>query len=223
MRLWSDSFKDGEAIPARYALGKPHPDTHVQLSDNVSPHLAWADAPAGTRSFALVCVDVDVPTKPDDVNKEGVTVPADLPRADFYHWALVDLAGDRTSVAEGEFSEGVTAKGKDGPAGPGGTRQGLNNYTQWFEGDAGMAGDYFGYDGPGPPWNDELVHHYHFTLYALDVEGCAVEERFTGPDVLKAVEGHVLGQASIVGTYAIYPNARVKGLGASLTPGAGRP
>ena len=74
-----------------------------------------------------------------------------------------------------------------------------------------MAGDYFGFDGPGPPWNDELVHHYHFTVYALDLETCPAVGRFTGPDVLKAIEGHVLDQASIVGTYAIYPNARVRG------------
>ena len=208
MRLWSDSLKDGEAIPARYALGKPHPETHVELSDNVSPHLAWAEAPAGTKSFALLCVDVDVPTKPDDVNQEGKTVPLDLPRTDFYHWVLVDLAPDRTSVGEGEFSEKVTAKGKDGPEAPGGTRQGLNNYTQWFAGDPDMGGSYFGYDGPGPPWNDERLHHYRFTLYALDVERCPVEGAYDGPAVLKAIEGHVLAQASIVGSYAIYPRAR---------------
>ena len=135
-------------------------------------------------------------------------MPADLPRTDFYHWILVDLPADRPSVQEGEFFAGVTPRGKDGPEGPRGTRQGLNNYTQWFEGDDAMAGDYFGYDGPGPPWNDELRHHYRFTVYALDVAKCPVEGRFTGPDLLKAMEGHVLDQASIVGTYAIYPNAR---------------
>jgi hypothetical protein len=210
MRLWSDSFKDGGAIPPRYAFGKPHPDTHVQLSDNVNPHLAWADVPTGTRSFAVICHDVDVPTKPDDVNKEGRTVPLDLPRTDFYHWVLVDLPSGRTSVDEGEFAAGVTAKGKEGPQGPQGTRQGLNNYTQWFEGDPDMGGDYYGYDGPGPPWNDELVHHYHFTVYALDLERCPVEGAFTGPDVLKAIEGHVLGKAAIVGTYAIYAEARAR-------------
>ena len=211
MRLSSDSLKDGEPIPARFAFGKPHPDTHVELSDNVSPHLAWTDAPAGTRSFALLCVDVDVPTKPDHVNKEGVTVPADLPRADFYHWVLVDLPAGRSSMAEGEFATGVTPKGKSGPEGPEGTRQGLNNYTQWFEGDADMAGQYFGYDGPCPPWNDEIVHHYHFKLYALDVERCPVGGAFTGPEVLTAIEGHVLAEASMVGSYAIYPDARQRG------------
>ena len=210
MRLSSDSFKDGEAIPARYAFGKPHPETHVQLSDNVNPHLAWTDVPAGTKSFVVMCWDVDVPTKPDNVNKEGVTVPADLPRTDFYHWVLVDLAAGCASISEKEFSDGVTPKGKDGPDGPQGTRQGLNNYTQWFEGDADMGGEYFGYDGPGPPWNDELVHHYHFTVHALDVARCPVEGQFTGPDVLKAIDGHSLAHASIVGTYAIYPHAKTR-------------
>ena len=32
-----------------------------------------------------------------------------------------------------------------------------------------MRGDYHGYDGPCPPWNDGILHHYVFTLYALDV------------------------------------------------------
>jgi hypothetical protein len=73
-----------------------------------------------------------------------------------------------------------------------------------------MAGEYFGYDGPCPPWNDEIVHRYHFTVYALDLDRCPVEGTFTGPDVLKAVEGHVLGEGSMVGTYAIYPKARAR-------------
>lgn len=205
MKLTTTSFEPGAAIPSRYALGKPHPTDHVQLADNVSPQLAWSDLPAGTRSLALICCDPDVPTKPDDVNKEGRTVPADLPRCDFYHFVLVDLAPDAGPIEEGAFSGGVTAHGKPGPAGPLGTRCGLNNYTQWFEGDADMGGEYFGYDGPCPPWNDSLVHHYHFTLYALDVERCPVEGSFDGPAVLAAIEGHVLGSASLLGTYTFKP------------------
>jgi Raf kinase inhibitor-like YbhB/YbcL family protein len=207
MKLWSDSFENAGAMPPRLAFGKPHPTDHVELSDNRSPHLAWSDLPAGTRSLALVCHDPDAPTVPDDVNREGVTVPRDLPRADFYHWALVDLPPDASPLAEGEFSEGVTPGGKNAADGPRGTRQGANGYTQWFAGDADMAGTYLGYDGPCPPWNDERVHHYHFTLYALDMERCDVTGEFTADDVLAAISGHVLGKASIVGTYAIYADA----------------
>lgn len=209
MELTSNSFVDGAEIPVHCGFGKYNPDTHVELSDNKNPHLAWTDAPAGTKSFAVVCHDSDVPTRPDDVNKEGHTVPADLPRADFFHWVLVDLPASKAELAEGAFSNGVTARGKSGPEAPGGTRQGLNNYTQWFEGDADMSGKYFGYDGPCPPWNDERVHHYHFTVYALDVEKCPVEGDFTGDDVRKAVEGHTLASASLTGTYHIYPDAKV--------------
>ena len=50
---------------------------------------------------------------------------------------------------------GVTPRGKSGPDSAGGTRSGLNGYTEWFAGDADMGGQYFGYDGPCPPWNDE--------------------------------------------------------------------
>jgi hypothetical protein len=208
MKISSESFEDGGAMPARLAFGKPHTTQHVELSDNRSPHLAWEDLPAGTRSLALICSDPDAPTIPDDVNREGVTVPRELRRADFHHWALVDLAPDGPPLAEGEFSEGVTAGGKDAASGPRDTRQGANGYTQWFAGDEAMAGTYFGYDGPCPPWNDERVHRYRFTLYALDVDRCPVEREFTAQDVLAAIEGHVLGEASITGTYAIYPGAK---------------
>ena len=43
-----------------------------------------------------------------------------------------------------------------------------------------MSGDYFGYDGPCPPWNDALVHRYVFTLYALDVATLGLQGPFTG-------------------------------------------
>ncbi|WP_428264377.1 YbhB/YbcL family Raf kinase inhibitor-like protein [Haliangium sp.] len=208
MKLWSDSFRDGEPIPARYALGKHDPDNHFAFSDNVSPHLAWSELPDGTKSLALICCDADAPSKPDQVNKEGVTVPADLPRADFYHWLLVDLDPGLGALAEGAFSTAMTAKGKPGDEAPLGTRQGINDYTGWFQGNPDMEGQYFGYDGPAPPWNDERVHRYHFTLYALDTERVAVDGAFTGADLLAAIDGHVLGQARVTGTYHIYPEAR---------------
>ena len=205
MKLWSDSFSDQARIPEALAFGKIDAETHVTFSQNRSPHLAWSDLPEGTRSLALVCHDPDVPSVGDDVNQEGRTVPASLPRVDFYHWTLVDLDPTVDSLPEGAFSEAVTAGGKSGPDAPLGTRQGVNNFTDWFAGAEGMAGDYYGYDGPGPPWNDELLHHYVFTLYALDTARCEVDGRFGGPEVLAAIEGHVLGSAAITGTYTLNP------------------
>ncbi len=207
MRFWTDSFEDGAHIPTRLAMGKHDPDTHATFAANRSPHLAWENLPAGTRSLALLCVDDQVPTVGDDVNQEGKTVPADLPRCDFYHWVLVDLDPAKGPIPEGAFSEGVSNGGKQGPAGPLGTRQGTNNFTQWFGDDATMGGHYFGYDGPFPPWNDALVHHYLFTLYALDVDSLGVDGTFDGGAVQAAIEGHVLDTASFHGYYAINPDA----------------
>lgn len=209
MKVWSNSFDDNSPIPTRCAFCKQDAASHVAMSDNRNPHLAWSGLPAGTRSVAIVVHDPDVPSAGDDVNQEGRTVPASLPRVDFYHWVAIDLAADLGGaggeIAEGAFCDGVTARGKDGPAGPEGTRHGINNYTDWFAGDADMEGDYYGYDGPCPPWNDEILHHYVFTVYALDVESLGVDGRFGGPEVLAAIEGHVLGSAAVTGTYTLNP------------------
>lgn len=205
MRFTSSVLRDQQSIPAEYAFGIPDPEQHVVLGANINPPLEWSELPAGTRSLVLICHDRDVPTRADDVNQEGRQVPADLPRADFYHWILVDLSPEPARILVGEFSEGVTPGGKPGPEGPRGTRQGINNYREWFAGDPAMAGDYFGYDGPCPPWNDSIVHHYIFTLYALDLARCPVEGKFTGLEVLAAMAGHILDQASITCTYSLNP------------------
>lgn len=209
MKLSSNSFAHDGPIPAEFAFCAPDPKSHVTLSRNRNPHLSWSDLPAGTKSLALICHDPDVPSKPDDVNQEGRTIPAKLPRVDFYHWVLVDLAPGSGMIRAGDFSDGVTARGKGGPEGPHGTRQGINDYTLWFGSDKDMAGDYFGYDGPCPPWNDEIVHHYVFTLYALGAAKCGVSGKFRGPDVLAAIRGQILGQAACTGLYALNPRVKL--------------
>jgi hypothetical protein len=205
MKLWSDSFADGGRIPAEFAFAVIDPAHRVRLSANRNPHLAWSGAPAATKSFVLTCHDHDVPSRPDDVNQEGREVPASLPRVDFFHWVLVDIAASTTRIDAGAYSHEVTPRGKGGPAAPNGTRQGINDYTAWFKGDHDMEGDYYGYDGPCPPWNDSIVHHYVFTVHALDVEAVPLDGRFTGAEVRKAIEGHVLASASITGTYTLNP------------------
>jgi phosphatidylethanolamine-binding protein (PEBP) family uncharacterized protein len=203
MKLWSDSWINGDRIPPRFAAGKPDGSGGATFSDNVNPHLAWSEVPAGTRSLVLICHDFDVPSRGDDVNQPGREVPSDLPRVDFFHWVLVDLPAGLQAIAEGEFSRGFTPRGKPGPASIHGARHGLNDYTGWFAGDAERAGSYFGYDGPFPPFNDSLVHHYVFTLHALDVARAPVDGVFTGPQVRQAIFPHVLAEATHSGTYTI--------------------
>ena len=205
MKVTSTSFRAGSAIPGRCAFAVADPKTHVRLSDNMNPQLAWTDAPAGTRSFVLLCIDPDAPTVGIDVNQEGRSVSKSLKRAEFMHWAMVDIPAGTTAIDEGACSRGVTPRGKTRPQGPAGSRQGMNDYTGWFEADKAMSGTYLGYDGPCPPWNDELPHHYRFEIHALDLPRCPVDGHFTVSDVRLAIKRHVLASAEITGLYTLNP------------------
>ena len=209
MNLTSQSFRDGGVIPGRCAFGVMDPKTHVSLAENRNPQLSWSGAPAGTRSFALLCVDADAPTVGTDVNQEGRSVSASLPRAEFMHWAMVDIPAGTTHIEEGQCSMGVTAHGKKQPKGPPGSRQGLNDYTGWFKGDRRMEGAYLGYDGPCPPWNDQRAHRYTFEVHALDFDRCPVTVNFTVVDVRQAMAGHTLASARISGVYTLNPSLKI--------------
>ena len=203
MHLTTQSFPQGQPIPGEFAMGLPS-----GFGGNRNPQLAWNDVPAGTRSFALLCIDPDVPTVAELVGRQDVEIPLEQPRTEFVHWVIADIPADLREIAAGSCSDGITARGKATPAGPAGARQGLNSYTQWFAGDAQMGGDYFGYDGPYPPFNDQRVHRYFFRLFALDVATLPLPARFGAGDVLNAVQGHVLAEASVWGTYTLNPKLR---------------
>ncbi|GAB6195628.1 YbhB/YbcL family Raf kinase inhibitor-like protein [Lysobacter xanthus] len=204
MRLTSDSFQHRQRLPAEFAAGLRSGDD-VGFGPNRNPQLAWDEAPANTRSFALLVIDPDVPTVPEMVGKPGVEIPVEQPRGDFIHWVMVDIPAEVREIAAGACSDGVVPHGKREPAGPAGSRQGLNDYTGWFAGDEGLRGDWRGYDGPFPPPNDLRLHRYFFRLFALDVARLDVPERFTGADALRAMHGHVLGEALLQATYSLHP------------------
>ena len=204
MHLHSNSIKNAKPIAAEFAMGQPD-----GFAGNRNPHLAWEEVPPGTRSFALLCIDPDAPTVPETVGREDLQIPVEQPRGQFIHWVMVDIAAMQREIAIGSCSDGITAKGKSSPAGPAGARQGLNDYTGWFAGNAEMGGDYYGYDGPYPPFNDLRLHRYFFRLFALDVEQLELPQRFTAADAFRAMHGHVLGEASLYGTYSL--NATLNG------------
>ncbi|MBK9656846.1 MAG: YbhB/YbcL family Raf kinase inhibitor-like protein [Rhodanobacteraceae bacterium] len=195
MRIHSDSFTALARIPGEYAFGIPGVNEPMALGANRNPHLAWDGVPDATRSFALICVDDDVPAVFDDANQPGRVIRADLPRRDFIHWVMVDIPSDLREIAAGSCSDGVVEAGKRNPPGPPGVRQGINDY----------GATHHGYDGPCPPWNDERLHHYHFRLYALDLPSLAVGTHFTAADALRAMHGHVLAMAELTGTYTLNP------------------
>jgi Raf kinase inhibitor-like YbhB/YbcL family protein len=205
MRLNSSSFLDGARIPGEFCFAVVAPQHHIALSNNRNPELKWSEVPAGAQSFALICHDPDVPSRGDDVNKEGREVSESLPRVDFFHWLLWDIPAATRHIAAGSHSHEVVAHGKTGPGAPGSLRHGLNDYTGWFAADPDMRGQYFGYDGPCPPWNDARLHHYVFTLYALKVPRLQVDGELVGATVRAALKGQVLAEARLTGTYTLNP------------------
>jgi len=95
----------------------------------------------------------------------------------FTHWVLFDIPASTTQLPEG-FQPGSVG----------------------VSGNTGMRRQ--GYMGPCPPTG---VHHYHFTLAALDVPSLGLQAGASKADVEKAMEGHVVGKAGLVGLYQKQP------------------
>jgi Raf kinase inhibitor-like YbhB/YbcL family protein len=98
------------------------------------------------------------------------------PQRVWVHWVVAGIPGEATSLAD-------AASGQVMPAG---SVEGLNDSKST------------GYSGPFPPVGR---HRYFFTLYALGV-AVRLGEGHTKADLLKAIDGHVLGVAQLIGTYA---------------------
>ncbi|MDX1974596.1 MAG: YbhB/YbcL family Raf kinase inhibitor-like protein [Rickettsiales bacterium] len=193
----SRSFGNGEAIPPAFAFCAPDGAGKTTDGGNISPQLSWTGAPKGTLSYAIIAVDPDVPSKFDDANKPGRVISSKFPRQDFYHWVLVDIPAHVNGLAEGVASHGITKSGK--PVGE--TSYGFtlsNDYSKFYK------GSYGGYDGPCPPWNDERIHHYHFTVYALDVNSLGLKKDATRKQLQEAISKHAIAQGEWVGTFSNY-------------------
>lgn len=95
------------------------------------------------------------------------------------------IVHDPDAPAPGGFYHWVAYDGHQGP--PTGWTQGRN--------DTGSLG----YFGPCPP--PGKAHHYHFTLYALDLPAIAAPHRLNARELLAAMRGHIVGEASLVGLW----------------------
>ncbi len=105
----------------------------------------------------------------------------DAPPGTWVHWVLYDLPADASGLPEGVPK---TERLDSGAAH--GLCWGVNSFSR------------VGYHGPCPPAG--LPHRYCFKLYALDaVLGLA--PRATKPEVVKAMEGHVLAEGELIGNY----------------------
>lgn len=212
--LSSPAFKNNHCLPQRFTYCRAAKKGQIEQASDVSPPLIWKDPPSGTRSFALIVTD------PDAVNLPYFDLPhheikEDAPRVTVYHWVLVNISSKRRDIPEGAGSEGFVEGGKPIGKTPYGLT-GMNVYTDVFksflstreefptEQKEKMEGIYGDYDGGCPPWNDQRIHRYTYTLYALDVEELDLPKsgKFTGPDAMKAMQGHILGEAKLVGLYS---------------------
>lgn len=101
----------------------------------------------------------------------------DAPRGTWVHWVVYDIPPESAG-----FAENVSATGD----GPGGGKQGNNSWKR------------IGYGGPCPPGG---THRYYFKLYALDTV-LGLEAGATKGRLLKAMEGHVLDQGQLMGTFS---------------------
>jgi Raf kinase inhibitor-like YbhB/YbcL family protein len=158
---------------------------------NISPSLSWSRGPRGTRSYAVLMTDLDVPKDLTLINKPGVTLDAQTPRVPFIHWVLIDIPPTITHLRRGEESARFVPKGN--PIGP--TDHGLrgaNVYSHFYPKDSPLAGPRGGYDGPCPPHNDVIAHRYVTRVYALDVTSLGLSGVFYGEDALGAMHGHIL-------------------------------
>lgn len=182
-------------IPVENAYCRPAKDGKSENGLNRRPPVTWSKGPEGTKSYAIFMIDPDVPTDFTDAGKEGKTIPEKMKRQDFYHWAQIDIPATAEGFPSGSGNEYPKQQPDLG-------LPGVNMYAEFYK---KPKGEYAGYDGMCPPWNDERVHHYHFQVYALDVETLGLKKYYTAKEAFAAMQPHILAKGEVVGTYTLNP------------------
>jgi hypothetical protein len=124
-------------------------------------------------SPALRWSDVPPPTK----SLALICDDPDAPMGTWVHWVIYDLPPTTAGLSEGVPKSPELANG---------AKQGVNDYKR------------IGYGGPAPP--PGKPHRYFFKLYALDIKP-DLKPGLAKKDLLKTMEGHVLAEGQLMGTY----------------------
>ncbi|WP_436699695.1 YbhB/YbcL family Raf kinase inhibitor-like protein [Nocardioides sp. BYT-33-1] len=143
--------------------GRPLKDDQVAALGNTSPQLSWSGAPEGTKSYVVTCFDPDAPTP-----------------SGFWHWVLVDLPADTTSL----------------PAGAGAVDAALPGNAFMCRNDGGPRS----FMGAAPPEGDQ-VHRYFFVVHAVGEETLGVDADASPAVVSFNLAFKTLGRAILTGTY----------------------
>jgi Raf kinase inhibitor-like YbhB/YbcL family protein len=144
------------------APGNPIGHAQVYSGGNRSPQLSWSGAPEGTKSFVVTCFDPDAPTP-----------------SGFWHWVLVDIPAEVTSLTTGVGS------GKDLPGRAFHVRNDFSTKD---------------YCGCAPPPGDQ-VHRYYFVVHAVSEDTLGVDEDSSAAVVSFNLAFKTLARAVLVGTY----------------------
>ena len=141
--------------------GAPLKDDQVAHLGNTSPQLSWSGAPEGTKSYTITVFDPDAPTP-----------------SGFWHWVLVDVPADVTSLPAGASAGELPGK------------------AFHVRNDGGEAG----FMGAAPPQGD-MPHRYFLVVHAVGEESLGVDETATPAVVSFNLAFKTLGRAVIHGTF----------------------
>ena len=144
--------------------GQPLKDDQVAEFGNTSPQLSWSGFPEDTKSFVVTCFDPDAPTP-----------------SGFWHWLVVDLPADCTSLPAGAGAEG----GAD-----------LPGSAFMCRNDGGVKG----FMGAAPPEGDQ-VHRYFFVVHAVKEETLGVDSDASPAVVSFNLAFKTAARAILKGTY----------------------
>jgi Raf kinase inhibitor-like YbhB/YbcL family protein len=143
--------------------GQPLASAQVAAEGNTSPQLSWSGAPEGTKSYVVTCFDPDAPTP-----------------SGFWHWALVDLPADVTSL----------------PTGAGSGTGSLPDGAFMLRNDGGQAS----FMGAAPPPNDQ-PHRYFFVVHAVGEDTLGIDADASNAVMSFNLAFKTLGRAILHGTY----------------------
>ena len=149
----SEDVTDGQALAA----------AQVAAEGNTSPQLSWSGAPEGTASYVVTCFDPDAPTP-----------------SGFWHWSLVDLPADVTSLEAGAGAAGATLPGN----------------AFMLRNDGGEAA----FMGAAPPPNDQ-PHRYFFVVHAVGEGTLGIDADASNAVMSFNLAFKTLGRAILHGTY----------------------
>jgi Raf kinase inhibitor-like YbhB/YbcL family protein len=143
--------------------GQPLDTAQVASEGNTSPQLSWSGAPEGTKSYVVTCFDPDAPTP-----------------SGFWHWALVDLPADVTSLDTGAGSGSAPLPGS----------------AFMLRNDGGEAA----FMGAAPPPNDQ-PHRYFFVVHAVGEDTLGIDADASNAVMSFNLAFKTLGRAILHGTY----------------------